>query len=433
MSLSVIVLAAGQGTRMKSSLPKVLHPVANRPLIGHLFDRLLPLEPAEITVVIQPEATHLREAVTALLPSARFAVQQKQLGTGDAVKAAMDESANTQKTLVLYADHPFIKAETMEALIYQVSTESPVSVLGFEPEDPAKYGRLLMEGDRLHAIREYKDASETEREVRLCNSGVMAFDTAHLRETLPKLSNDNASGEYYLTDMVELTITDGKAASVVRADEDEVMGVNTQAERAKAEAIEQQRLRKRHMDEGVMMVAPETVFFSYDTAIAAGTIVHPHVVFGPKVTISGPAEIKSFSQLEGATIAAGATVGPYARLRPGAALHQNVKVGNFCEIKQATLEEGAKVNHLSYIGDASVGKQANIGAGTITCNYDGKQKYRTEIGEGAFIGSNSSLVAPVSIGDFALIGAGSTVTKDVKARTKMRNEMKQLHFEQDAS
>lgn len=433
MSLSVIVLAAGQGTRMKSSLPKVLHPVAHRPLIGHLFDRLLPLEPDEITVVIQPDATQLRQSVTALLPSARFAIQERQLGTGDAVKSAMAESPSTQKTLVLYADHPFISAKTIQALIHQVSPEAPVSVLGFEPNDPAKYGRLLMDGDALHAIREYKDASDAERQVRLCNSGVMAFDSAHLHTVLPSLSNKNASGEYYLTDMVELTIQQGKNASVVRASEDEVMGVNTQAERAIAEAIEQKRLRLHHMAQGVMMVAPETVFLSYDTQIAAGTIVHPHVVFGPEVVISGAAEIKSFCHLEGATVAEGVSVGPYARLRPGVELQKNARIGNFCEIKQATLAAGAKVNHLSYIGDASVGENVNIGAGTITCNYDGKQKYRTEIGEGTFIGSNSSLVAPLHIGSYSVIGAGSTVTKDVAPNAKMRNDMKQLHFANDGN
>lgn len=430
MELAVIILAAGQGTRMKSPLPKVLHKVAGRSLIGHLLDRALTLNPTQVTVVVQQGSDAIREEVRRICPGASFAVQNEQRGTADAVKSAIPRlSHSTGLVLVLYADHPFISSETLQTLVKAVSSgEASMAVLGFEPYDPARYGRLLMQGDKLLAIREFKDANEQERAVRLCNSGVMAFESSHLREVLGRIENNNASKEYYLTDAVELTNRDHKICAVVKAREEEVMGVNTQGERAHAEAVAQRHLREKAMEAGVMLVAPETVHFSHDTRLAAGVVVHPFVVFGEGVVVEENVEIKSFCHFEKAVIKKNAVVGPYARLRPDAVIEENAHIGNFVEVKKATIEKGAKVNHLSYIGDARVGAGANIGAGTITCNYDGKNKYLTDIGAGAFIGSNTSLVAPVKIGENALIGAGSTVTKDVAPNVLMRNDMKELHL-----
>ena len=391
-----VILAAGEGTRMRSALPKVLHRLAGRPLVEHVLRAAMALGAGSRAVVVGPDMEAVAEVVSAVDPGARVFVQNERLGTAHAVLAAreaLDEGAD--ELLVLFGDTPFLTPETLGRLRGAVAGGAAVAVLGFRPPDPAGYGRLVVRNGMLEAIREERDASDDERAIGLCNAGVMAFGNAALG-LIERIGCDNAKREYYLTDAVALARADGLGVAVIEAEAEEVVGINTRAQLAEAEAILQRRLRDAAMAAGVTLTAPETVFLAADTVLGRDVIVEPHVVFGPGVTVEEGAVIHAFSHLEGAVIGRNASVGPFARLRPKARL-------------------GAKVNHLSYIGDARIGAAANIGAGTITCNYDGFAKHRTEIGAGAFVGSNSALVAPVSIGDGAYVGSGSVVTENVPA------------------
>lgn len=415
--LAVVILAAGQGTRMKSSLHKVLHPIAGRPMLLHLLASVGELGPERQVVVVGAGREQVEKAIAGT--GVATALQAEQLGTGHAVAQAQNALAGFEgDVLILYGDVPLVRAETMRAMIERLHgvDEPACVVLGFRPADPGAYGRILARLDgRIDRMVEYKDADETERAVTLCNSGLMAVRAADLFALLSRVRNENAAGEYYLPDIVMLAELDGRFSAVIETGAEEVAGVNSRIELAAVEASWQAQRRIEAMRDGATLIAPETVFFSYDTAIGRDVVIEPNVVFGSGVRVADNVTIHAFSHLEGATVGAGASVGPYARLRPGAVLGDKAKVGNFVEIKAATLGEGAKANHLSYIGDASVGAGANIGAGTITCNYDGFLKYKTEIGANAFIGSNSALVAPVRVGDGAIVGAGSVLTRDVEA------------------
>jgi bifunctional UDP-N-acetylglucosamine pyrophosphorylase / glucosamine-1-phosphate N-acetyltransferase len=414
-SIAAVILAAGKGTRMASDMPKVLHPLAGRPMIGHVLEAVATLKPVRQVVVIGPDMPSLAKAVAPI----HTAVQQKQLGTADAVKAARATLGDFNGTvLVLYGDTPLLTPATLAAMVAarKARTEPSVVVLGFRPSDPGAYGRLVIGADgRLEAIVEARDATPSERAITLCNSGVMAIDGRHLFLLLDAVGCDNAKGEYYLTDIVKLARGRGLVCRHIEADAHELMGVNSRAELAEAEAQVQTRLRRAAMAAGATLLDPSTVWFSHDTRLGRDVTVGPSVVFGPGVRVGDRVEIRAFSHLEGATVEDDAIVGPFARLRPGARVGKGAHVGNFVEIKNAVLEAGAKANHLSYIGDARVGAAANIGAGTITCNYDGFVKAHTDIGKGAFIGSNTALVAPVSVGDGAIVGAGSVITQDVPA------------------
>ncbi len=412
--LAVVILAAGKGTRMRSALHKVLHPIAGRAMIEHLLDSVSQLSPERQVVIVGSERGQLERQLGG---RAALALQEPQLGTGHAVLQAKDALAGfSGNVLILYADVPFVSAATMAAMIERLDAlDAPaVVVLGFEPDDTLQYGRVIASDGRIAKMVEHKDASEAERACRLCNSGLMAVRSADLFALLERVGNTNSQGEYYLVDIVNVANADGRAcAVVVTADADEVAGINSRAELAEAEGRWQARRRAAAMADGASLIAPETVWFSWDTKLGRDVTVEPNVVFGPGVSVADNVTIRAFCHLEGATLASGVEVGPYARLRPGAVLEAGAKVGNFVEIKKATLGEGAKANHLSYIGDADVGAGANIGAGTITCNYDGYFKHKTVIGERAFIGSNSSLIAPVKIGADAIVAAGSAVSRDV--------------------
>ncbi|HEY4547316.1 MAG TPA: bifunctional UDP-N-acetylglucosamine diphosphorylase/glucosamine-1-phosphate N-acetyltransferase GlmU [Pedomonas sp.] len=417
--VAVIILAAGKGTRMKSDKHKVLHPIGGLPMVGHVLKSAQALGASRSVLVVGS----LKEQVEAAFgDQAAIALQEPQLGTAHAVQAAEGQLKDfTGDILILYGDVPLIRPETLGTMLERLNTPvngtSPACVvLAFRPADPAAYGRIVTDGDGvIQTMVEFKDATPEQRAINLCNSGVMAVKSEQLWSLLSRVDNNNAAGEYYLPDVVMLAGKDGLPSVVVETGEDEVAGVNSRVELAAVEAVFQNRRRREFMVEGVTLIAPETVYFSHDTEIGRDVVIEPHVVFGPKVKVESGANIRAFSHLEGATVASGCEVGPYARLRPGAVLKAKAKVGNFVEIKKSVLEAGAKVNHLTYIGDASIGERANVGAGTITCNYDGYFKYQTRIGAGAFIGSNSSLVAPVNIGDGAIVGAGSVVTKDVPA------------------
>jgi bifunctional UDP-N-acetylglucosamine pyrophosphorylase/glucosamine-1-phosphate N-acetyltransferase len=410
-----VILAAGEGTRMKSSRPKVLHKVAGRTMLAHVLSSVDAAGIEAVAVVIGPGCDEVRTEVLRLRPDARVFVQEARRGTAHALltaRAAIAEGCDD--LLVLFADTPLVAPQTVLALREGLREGADVVALGFHASDPFGYGRLLVNSsNRLVAIREEKDASETERAVRLVNAGLMAIEGRKALSLLDAIGDDNAKREYYLTDVVRLVVTNGGVARVVLAHEEEVQGVNDRVQLARVEATAQARLRQEAMLAGVTLIAPETVFLSADAKIGRDVTIEPHVVIGDGVTIADGAVIHSFSHLEGASVGEGATVGPFARLRPGAVLAANSKVGNFVEIKAANVGEGAKVNHLTYIGDADIGPRANVGAGVITCNYDGFFKYRTEIGAGAFIGSNSALVAPVKIGPGAYVGSGSVITKDV--------------------
>lgn len=416
-SLAVIVLAAGKGTRMKSDLHKVLHPLAGRPMLLHLLGSVAGLAPQR-TVVVVGAGREQVEAAVAHLPVV-VAFQAEQLGTGHAVRQAESPLRDFDgDVLILYGDVPLVTTATMNRMIERLHAgDSPAAVvLGFRPADPGVYGRVIADADgRIDRMVEYKDASPQEREVTLCNSGLMAVKGRDLFALLARIGNDNAAGEYYLPDIVMLAAGEGRSSAVIETDDDEVAGVNSRAELAAVEEKWQQRRRQQAMADGASLIAPDTVWFSHDTILGRDVAVEPNVVFGPGVTVADKVVIHGFSHLEGAIVGEGASVGPYARLRPGAVMEKGSRVGNFVEMKKAVLGEGAKANHLTYLGDADVGPGANIGAGTITCNYDGFLKYRTKIGAGAFIGSNSALVAPVTIGDGAIVAAGSTVTANVEA------------------
>jgi bifunctional UDP-N-acetylglucosamine pyrophosphorylase/glucosamine-1-phosphate N-acetyltransferase len=415
MQVSVIVLAAGQGTRMNSDRPKVLHPIAAAPLLHHALATAQSLEPSRIVVVTGHGAEAVAASALAFHEAVDTVLQDPQLGTGHAVAQAAPLLAGAEgEAIVLYADTPLIREDTLRAML-DARARHAIVVLGFHAKDPARYGRLLTDGDDLLAIREFKDATPEERAITLCNSGVICADTATLLSLVAEVTNDNAAGEYYLTDIVELARNRGLSAGVVLCDEAETLGVNTRAQLAEAEAAFQSRARAAALENGVTLAAPETVFFALDTWIGRDAIIGPNVIFGPGVTVESGAEIKGFCHLEGCHISRGAVVGPFARLRPGAELAEDVHVGNFVEIKNAILDEGVKVGHLTYLGDAHVGEFTNIGAGTVTCNYDGVMKHRTVIGKRAFIGSDTMLVAPVTVGDGALTASGSVITEDVPA------------------
>jgi len=416
---AVVILAAGKGTRMKSARHKVLHPIGGQPMILHLIDTLSGIELAQRILVVGSGREQVETAMAGR--DVELVLQEPQLGTGHAVSAATGSLASDiDDVIILYGDTPFLEAATLERLISErrkplEDGESPaIVVLGFRPADPGDYGRLVVDAHgRLDRIVEARDASESERALDLCNSGVMAVEARRLASLLARVRNDNAKGEYYLTDIVHLARAEGRQAVVVEATEAQLLGVNSRQDLAAAEAVFQRRARERAMDEGVGLVAPETVFFSFDTRLAPDVEVEPHVVFCPGVTVESGAVIRSFSHLEGAHVASGAVIGPYARIRPGSVIGEEARIGNFVEVKKSTLERGAKANHLAYLGDARIGEKANIGAGTITCNYDGFDKFQTEIGAGAFIGSNSSLIAPARIGRGAIVGAGSAIGGEV--------------------
>jgi bifunctional UDP-N-acetylglucosamine pyrophosphorylase/glucosamine-1-phosphate N-acetyltransferase len=408
-----IVLAAGEGTRMRSSRPKVLHAVAGRSLLGHV---LTAAQNTARAVVLGPEHDDVSREIGLFAPRAQMFVQRERRGTAHAVlaaRAAIEQGADD--ILVIFGDTPLIRPQTLDKLRAAIAGGATVAVLGFKPADPTGYGRLVTQGDELISIVEHADASAQERAIALCNGGLMALDGKLALQILERIGNANRKGEYYLTDAVKIARDMKRKAVALEVTEDEVSGINTKAQLAATEATMQQRLRQAALEAGVTLVAPETVHLSADTKLGRDVTVEPYVVFGPGVTVEDGATIRSFSHLDGAHVGRGAIVGPYARLRPGAKLEEGVHIGNFVEIKEALIEAGAKANHLSYIGDARVGAGANIGAGTITCNYDGAAKHHTDIGKGAFIGSNSSLVAPVKIGDGAYVGSGSVITSDVPA------------------
>jgi bifunctional UDP-N-acetylglucosamine pyrophosphorylase/glucosamine-1-phosphate N-acetyltransferase len=420
---AVVILAAGQGTRMKSDLPKVLHPVAGVPMVQHVLAGARALGAERTVVVVAPGMDSVAKAVK----PAATAVQNRQLGTGDAVKAARKALAGFDgDVVVLFGDTPLLRPATIESVLNalagqpakgKVSARTPevaVAVLGFRPEGDNEYGRLVTKpGGMLDRIVEFRDATAKERAIPLCNSGVMAVRGRYLFDLLDGIKANNAKGEYYLTDIVALARKRGLRARVVEGAAEELLGVNSRADLAVAEAVTQQRLRAAALANGATLTDPSTVYFSADTKIGRDVAISPNVFFGPGVTVGDGVTIRSFCHMEGATIGPNCIIGPFARLRPGAALGADVHVGNFCEIKAARIEDGAKVNHLSYIGDSRVGRGTNIGAGTITCNYDGYDKHLTDIGAGVFVGSDVAFVAPVTIGDGAVIGAGSVVTRDV--------------------
>jgi bifunctional UDP-N-acetylglucosamine pyrophosphorylase / glucosamine-1-phosphate N-acetyltransferase len=413
---AVVILAAGKGTRMKSDLPKVLHPIGNAPMLHHAMRAARSLGPARTVIVVGHGGEAVGRVARALEPEAAVAVQEQQLGTGHAVLAARDALHGFDGDLfVLFADTPFVRPETLNAM-QAARAVTDIVVLGFEARDPGRYGRLVQDAEgSLEALVEAKDASPSQLAIRTCNSGLMAGDCATMLRLLARVGNGNAQGEYYLTDVVALARAEGLAARVVLCDEAETLGINDRVQLAEAEALFQADARRRAMLEGATLIAPETVWFSLCTRLGRDVTVHPNVVFGPGVSVADGAEIRAFCHLEGAEVGPGAAVGPFARLRPGARLAPEAHIGNFVEIKNAEIGQGAKVNHLSYIGDASLGPRVNIGAGTITCNYDGFSKHRTEIGAGAFIGVNTALVAPVGVGDDAYVATGTVVTRDVPA------------------
>ena len=412
---AAIVLAAGLGTRMESRLPKVLHPLAGRPMVGHLMETLAGVDLERIVVVVGDDM----EAVVDAVAPHPTVVQKDRLGTGHAVRTACEALDGFDGTVVvLYADAPLISRQTLiRTLEARRAAPAPaVVVLGFRPSDPGPYGRLIVRSDgTLQAIVEAGDATPGQAAIDLCNAGVMAIDAGPLPGLLERIGTENAKGEYYLTDIVAIARSDGLTCAVVEGDEAELIGVNCRADLARAEAVVQQRLRAAAMAGGATLADPETVYFSHDTRLGRDVTVGPHVVFGPGVAVGDDVEILAFCHIEGARVAAGARIGPFARLRPGADIAAEAHIGNFVEIKNSAVETGAKINHLAYVGDSRVGAKANVGAGTITCNYDGFAKHHTDIGAGAFIGSNTALVAPVTVGDGAIVGAGSVITGDVAA------------------
>ena len=429
MSNSLIVLAAGMGTRMNSDLPKVLHKIAGAPLVVHAMKSGEALGLEHTVVVVGHGGEAVEAAVKDWNPDAVVVTQEEQLGTGHAALQAREALAGILgNVFVAFGDTPFIRPETLQSMLDARATHD-VIVLGFEVYDPTvRYGRLITNGDDLTGIVEFKDATEAQRDIPLCNSGVICVDTQLLFSLLDEVGNDNASGEYYLPDIVGIARNRGLSATVVRCDEAETLGINTRAELARAEQMFQNAMRAEAMENGVTLHAPETVIFAHDTVIGRDAIIEPNVVFGPRVTVESDATIRAFSHLEGCHVSRGSTVGPFARLRPGAELNEDVHIGNFVEIKNATIDEGAKVNHLTYIGDAFIGKKTNVGAGTITCNYDGVFKHKTTIGANSFIGSATMLVAPVTVGNNAMTATGTVVTKDIPdgamaiARTKQENK-----------
>ncbi|NBD29027.1 MAG: bifunctional UDP-N-acetylglucosamine diphosphorylase/glucosamine-1-phosphate N-acetyltransferase GlmU [Alphaproteobacteria bacterium] len=428
MATALVILAAGKGTRMNSDRPKVLHEVAGAPMLVHAMRAGAALDPDRTIVVAGHGAGAVEAAARGWDAEVEIVLQAEQLGTGHAVRQTRDALADFDgDVIVLYGDTPFIRPETLSAM-QAARAKKDVVVLGFDAVDPGRYGRLKMSGQSLDEIIEFKDATEAEKAITLCNSGVVAADAATLFSLLEAVGNDNASGEYYLTDIVGLARKQGLSATVVTCDEAETLGVDSRAALVSANAIYQGRARAELIAAGVTVLAPDTLHLSFDTAIGPDTVIEPNVVFGPGVTVENGATIRAFSHLEGCHVARGAVVGPYARLRPGAELSEDVRIGNFVEIKNAQIHAGAKVNHLSYIGDAELGKKTNVGAGTITCNYDGVSKHRTVVGKNVFLGSDTMLVAPVTLGDDSMTATGTVITHDVPdgamavGRTRQENK-----------
>ncbi|MFV0515213.1 MAG: bifunctional UDP-N-acetylglucosamine diphosphorylase/glucosamine-1-phosphate N-acetyltransferase GlmU [Jhaorihella sp.] len=416
MSIALVILAAGKGTRMKSDLPKVLHPIAQAPMLVHAMRAGAALNPERIVVVAGHGAEAVARAAQNTDERAVVAIQAEQKGTAHAVAQARPALEGfSGDAVVLYGDTPLLQPGTLRRML-AARADHDLVVLGFQAADPGRYGRLVMRGEALERIVEYKDATEAERAITLCNSGLMACDAQTLFSLIDAVGCDNAAGEYYLTDIVALARRRGLSVTAVACAESETLGINSRAELAAADAAFQARARAELLEAGVTLMAPETVYLAFDTVIGRDAVIEPNVVFGPDATVESGATIRAFSHIEGAHVSRGAVVGPFARLRPGAELAEDSRVGNFVEVKNARIDEGAKVNHLSYIGDASVGANSNIGAGTITCNYDGVMKHRTTIGARAFIGSNTMLVAPVSVGEDAMTATGSVITRDVEAQ-----------------
>jgi bifunctional UDP-N-acetylglucosamine pyrophosphorylase/glucosamine-1-phosphate N-acetyltransferase len=411
-----IVLAAGEGTRMRSPRPKVLHAIAGKSLLAHVLDAVGGAGVTATAVIVGPGQDDVAAEATRIIPKAETFVQRERRGTAHAVLAAKPAiERQPDDILIVYGDTPLIRPATLTRLRAPLAAGAAIAVLGFTPSDPTGYGRLIMKGGELAVIREEADASAGERAIKLCNGGIMAFAGQSALAILERIGNHNRKNEFYLTDAVEIARGMTLRAVAVEVEEDDVRGINTKTQLAEAESVAQQRLRQSALDAGVTLIAPETVFLSADTKFGRDVVVEPYVVFGEKVTVEDGAVIHSFSHLAGAHVGKGVSVGPFARLRPGTRLGEGSRIGNFVEVKEAVIEAGAKANHLSYIGDAFVGANANIGAGTITCNYDGSKKHRTEIGKDAFIGSNSALVAPVEIGEGAYVGTGSVITENVPA------------------
>jgi bifunctional UDP-N-acetylglucosamine pyrophosphorylase/glucosamine-1-phosphate N-acetyltransferase len=414
--LSIIILAAGKGTRMKSDLPKVMHKVANREMLNMVIDEAKKLEPKNIAIVVSEEMKAFEEKILNEHKEAKikFILQKERKGTGHAVKVALDEIEHVaSKCLILYGDTPLISASSLKKMLEKLD-EISLCILGFEAYEETAYGRLIVDvNGHLEKIVEYKDASLAEKEINLCNSGVMAVDGKIIKKLIAKIKNDNAAGEFYLTDLVSLVNEEKLKCGFIHIDEEEVLGVNSRAELDNVENIKQNQLRKKMMDLGVTLLDSASIYFSFDTKISHDVVIHQNVVFGVGVEIEKNVEIKSFCHIEGAKIASGAVVGPFARIRPQTKIAQNVRIGNFVEIKKSHLKKGSKVNHLSYIGDAEIGEDSNVGAGVITCNYDGYNKFETKIGDNVFVGSNSALIAPLEIAEGAVVAAGSVITKNV--------------------
>jgi bifunctional UDP-N-acetylglucosamine pyrophosphorylase/glucosamine-1-phosphate N-acetyltransferase len=426
--LLAIILAAGEGTRMRSAMPKVLHPVGGLPMVAHAVRAAQAAGANSIAVVIGPNHDHVRAAVLGVAPGALIATQVDRLGTAHAVceaRAAFEDADGN--VIVLYADNPLITTQTIANVTARLDAGANIVAVGFEPQDTTGYGRLLTHDGTVLAIREYKDATEAERAIGLCNSGILAFKASTLRAVIDRIDNKNAKGEFYLTDAVELALASGLNATYIVADANEVIGVDDRVKLSQAEAHFQSRKRQEVMRAGVTLIDPATTYFSYDTEIAQDVVIEPGVYFGPGVKVGEGAVIHAYSHIEGATIGPRASVGPFARLRPEAILAEGAKVGNFVEVKKANIGKGAKLSHLTYVGDADVGANANLGAGTITCNYDGINKHRTSIGADTFIGSNSSLVAPVTIGEGAFVGSGSVITEDVEPNALALGRARQVN------
>jgi bifunctional UDP-N-acetylglucosamine pyrophosphorylase/glucosamine-1-phosphate N-acetyltransferase len=430
-NISIIILSAGKGTRMKSSMPKVMHKIAGREMLNMVIDVAKEIQPTNIAVVISQELQNYQSKIA--LSHHNFAldfiVQQEQKGTGHAVSCAVDFFKNTNKfsdkILILYGDTPLISSKTLQQMLNKLDNFS-LCVLGFENNQKNSYGRLVVDSNNhLKKIIEVKEATEEQKQITLCNSGVMAINGKILPELLAKLNNKNSTQEFYLTDIIEIANQHGHQATFISTNQEEVLGVNSRVELANLEKIRQKQIRTKMMENGVTLLSPKTVYFNYDTSIDNDTVIHPNVVFGEGVVIDSNVEIKSFCHLEGVHIKTNSKIGPFARIRPQTIVNEGVNIGNFVEIKKSKIGKNSKINHLSYIGDSTIGESTNIGAGTITCNYDGFNKFTTEIGDNVFIGSNTAIVAPVKIGDGAIIGAGSTITKNVESNDLAISRAKQ--------
>ncbi len=430
-NLSILILAAGKGTRMKSDLPKVMHKIANREMLNLVIDEAKTLNPKNITIVVSQEMENFQEKITKEHSDIKisFALQKERKGTAHAVSIGLENLKNLgEKLLILYGDTPLTSRVTLEKMVEKLDDFS-LCILGFEDEEPNAYGRLVVDLEgHLEKIVEFKDSTEEEKKIALCNSGVVAVNGKQIKNLLSRVKNENAASEFYLTDIVSIAGEMGLKRTFLKTAIEEVLGVNSRVELAKIDAIKQNQIRKKMMDDGVTLIDPSSIYFSYDTKIENDVTIHPQNFFGPKVKIAKNVEIKSFCHIEGAEICSGTVVGPFARLRPETKISENVRVGNFVEIKKSKLKSGVKVNHLSYIGDSEVGENSNIGAGTITCNYDGYSKFQTKIGKNVFVGSNSALVAPVEIKDGAVIGAGSVITKNVESDELAVSRGKQINL-----